>query len=252
MNEKQRLSRKLSAIAGDTLDFLKTGFRSERGGRAPEGGPSTRADRGADSAPSGSGSQEPEPGRAKRELFDAVVKQVLSCTKCPLHRGRRNAVPGMGSIDAEVVFIGEGPGETEDIRGEPFVGRAGQLLTKMLAGIELKREKVYITNIVKCRPPNNRAPLPEESDACFPYLERQLALIDPKVICCLGGPAAQVVLRTSQGITKLRGSFHRYKDTPVIPTYHPAAVLRFPDKYRRQVWNDLKMLRDYLRDLKKS
>ena len=252
MNDRRRLRRTLSAIASDTLDFLKTGFRSEREGRAPEGGSSAGADRLVDSAPPGTRTREQDSGRAKRDLFDAVVKQVLTCTKCPLHRGRRNAVPGKGSIDAEVVFIGEGPGETEDIRGEPFVGRAGQLLTKMLAGIDLKREEVYITNIVKCRPPNNRAPLPEESDACFPYLERQLALIDPKVICCLGGPAAQVVLRTSQGITKLRGSFHRYKDTPVIPTYHPAAVLRFPDKYRRQVWNDLKMLRDYLRDLKKS
>jgi DNA polymerase len=240
MNDKRRLRRVLSDIAGDTLDFLKTGFRSAGEGRAPEPAPEPDHSGGADE------------GRAKKELFDAVVKQVLACTKCPLHRGRRNAVPGKGSIDAAVVFIGEGPGETEDIKGEPFVGRAGQLLTKMLAGIDLAREEVYITNIVKCRPPNNRAPLPEESDACFPYLERQLALIEPKVICCLGGPAAQVVLRTSQGITKLRGTFHRYKDTPVIPTYHPAAVLRFPDKYRRQVWNDLKMLRDYLRDLKKS
>jgi uracil-DNA glycosylase family 4 len=219
MNEKERLSRELSEIAGDTLDFLKTGFKT---------------------------------ARAKRGLIDAVVEQVLSCTKCPLHKGRRNAVPGKGNIDAAIVFIGEGPGEMEDIKGEPFVGRAGQLLTKMLAGIDLTREEVYITNIVKCRPPDNRAPLPEESGACFPYLERQLELIDPKVICCLGGPAAQVVLRTSQGITKLRGTFHRYKDIPVIPTYHPAAVLRFPDKYRRDVWNDLKMLRDYLRDLKKS
>jgi DNA polymerase len=241
MIEKQRLSRQLSEIAGDTLDFLKTGFRSERKERAPAGTP----------AP-GSSLKKTAGGCAKRDLFDAVDKQILSCTKCPLHRGRRNAVPGKGSIDAAVVFIGEGPGEMEDIKGEPFVGRAGQLLTKMLAGIELAREEVYITNIVKCRPPNNRAPLPEESNACFPYLERQIALIDPKVICCLGGPAAQVVLRTNQGITKLRGTFHRYNDIPVIPTYHPAAVLRFPEKYRRDVWNDLKMLRDYLRDLKKS
>jgi uracil-DNA glycosylase family 4 len=241
MNDKERLNRELSQIAGDMLDFLKTGFRSAGAARAP-----------GETEPSGSSHKERAREPAGRDLFDAVVKEVLSCTKCPLHKGRRHAVPGKGNIDAEIVFIGEGPGEMEDIKGEPFVGRAGQLLTKMLAGIDLKREEVYITNIVKCRPPNNRAPLPEESGACFPYLERQLELIDPKVICCLGGPAAQVVLRTSLGITKLRGTFHRYKNIPVIPTYHPAAVLRFPDKYRRDVWNDLKMLRDYLRDLKKS
>ena len=138
----------------------------------------------------------------------------------------------------------------EDIKGEPFVGRAGQLLTKMLAAIELTREEVYITNIVKCRPPQNRAPLPEESGACFPYLERQLELIDPKIICCLGGPSAQLILSTNQGISKLRGTVHRYRGIPVVPTYHPAAVLRFPDKYKRDVWNDLKMLRDFARDLR--
>jgi uracil-DNA glycosylase family 4 len=238
-SRKERLNRSLSEIAADALDFLKTGFRSA-GAAAPGGSPPETA-----AGLTGAGSP-------KRGLFDAVVREVLSCTKCPLHRGRRNAVPGTGDIGAAIVFIGEGPGEMEDIKGEPFVGRAGQLLTKMLAGIALTREEVYITNIVKCRPPNNRAPLPEESRACFPYLERQLELIDPKVICCLGGPAAQVVLGTSLGITKLRGTFHRFRGIPVIPTYHPAAVLRFPEKYKRDVWNDLKMLRDFCRDLKKG
>jgi DNA polymerase len=149
------------------------------------------------------------------------------------------------------MFIGEGPGEMEDIEGEPFVGKAGQLLTKMLSAIRLKREEVYITNVVKCRPPGNRTPLPEEVGVCFPYLERQIELISPLIICCLGGPAANALLGSDSGISKLRGTIHLYRDIPVIPTYHPAAVLRFPDKYKRQVWNDLKMLRDYYRDIKK-
>ena len=248
MNEHERLIERFSGILDDTIDFMRTGFNSR--GPAGSPGPSSGA---VDSGPE---PQETSPPRAAlskdktKTLFEAVVREVLACTKCPLHKGRLNAVPGIGSIDADIVFIGEGPGEMEDIKGEPFVGRAGQLLTKMLAAIELTREEVYITNIVKCRPPQNRAPLPEESSACFPYLEKQRELIDPKIICCLGGPSAQLILSTNQGISKLRGTVHRYRGIPVVPTYHPAAVLRFPDKYRRDVWNDLKMLRDFARDLR--
>jgi uracil-DNA glycosylase len=247
MNEHERLIKRFSGILDDAIDFMRTGFSSR--GPAGSPGPGPDAD---DAGPEPQGTSSPRPAISKdqtKNLFEAVVREVLVCTKCPLHKGRLNAVPGKGSIEADIVFIGEGPGEMEDIKGEPFVGRAGQLLTKMLAAIELTRDEVYITNIVKCRPPQNRAPLPEESSACFPYLEKQLELIDPKIICCLGGPSAQLILSTNQGITKLRGTVHRYRGTPVVPTYHPAAVLRFPDKYKRDVWNDLKMLRDFARDL---
>ena len=121
----------------------------------------------------------------------------------------------------------------------------------MLSAISLTREEVYITNIVKCRPPNNRTPLPEEVEVCFPYLQRQIELISPLILCCLGGPAASTLLASELGISKLRGTIHQFGDYPVIPTYHPAAVLRFPEKYKRHVWNDLKMLRDYYYDLRK-
>ncbi|UCB47549.1 MAG: uracil-DNA glycosylase [Spirochaetota bacterium] len=183
-----------------------------------------------------------------------LVDEILKCTQCTLHEGRRNAVPGEGNIDADIVFIGEGPGEMEDIKGRPFVGRAGQLLTKMLAAINLRREEVYITNVVKCRPPENRTPLPEEVRSCLPYLKKQISYIDPSIICCLGGPAINTLLNSQSGISKLRGTFHQYNgphgEIPVIATYHPAAVLRFPDKYRRPVWNDLKLLRDYYSDIR--
>jgi DNA polymerase len=139
----------------------------------------------------------------------------------------------------------------EDIKGEPFVGRAGQLLTKMLAAIDLTREEVFITNVVKCRPPNNRTPQPEEVSTCFTYLEKQIELIDPLIICCLGGPAARTMIGSDAGVSKLRGTIHQYKNYAVIPTYHPAAVLRFPERYKRHVWNDLKLLRDYYKDVKR-
>jgi uracil-DNA glycosylase family 4 len=184
-------------------------------------------------------------------LLSELHRTIAGCTRCPLHAGRRNAVPGKGPASAGIMFVGEGPGEMEDIQGEPFVGKAGQLLTRMLHAIQLTREEVFITNVVKCRPPGNRAPFPEEVNACFPYLERQLELIDPRIICCLGGSAAGAFLGNQSGITRLRGTIHLFRGRAVIPTYHPAAVLRFPEKYKRPVWNDLKLLRDYYRDIRK-
>jgi len=179
----------------------------------------------------------------------------MRCTLCGLSQGRSHAVPGEGSVDADILLIGEGPGSSEDIQGKPFVGRAGQLLTKMLSAIDITREEVFITNVVKCRPPQNRTPLPEEIGQCLPYLERQIGVINPLIICCLGGPAANTVLGAHVAVSRLRGTIHQYRPDsgpgiPVIVTYHPAAVLRFPDKYRRPVWNDLKLLRDYYRDIK--
>jgi uracil-DNA glycosylase family 4 len=223
-------------LVHDTIDYLTTGFSSRTGGHA-------------------GGGKTPE----KITLLEDLSQEIRSCTKCGLHQGRTYAVPGEGNSDAGILFIGEGPGQREDIEGRPFVGRAGQLLTSMLAAIDLTREEVYITNIVKCRPPQNRTPLPEEIAQCLPFLERQITLIDPLVICCLGGSAAAAVLGSAAGVSKLRGTMYRYhafpgpntdSGVPVIVTYHPAAVLRFPDKYRRPVWNDLKLLRDYYRDIR--
>jgi len=247
------IKKQYNRLVDDTLEYLTTGFAHRWREQTPEERSELiEENAGDDGRPVVPSARVQENSAHPRFLqLDGVNAEVLDCTKCPLHQERRNAVPGRGPVDAEVMFIGEGPGEMEDIQGEPFVGKAGQLLTKMLSAIQLKREEVYITNVVKCRPPGNRTPLPEEVATCFPYLERQIEIIGPLIICCLGGPAANAILGSDSGISKLRGTIHLFRDIPVIPTYHPAAVLRFPEKYKRLVWNDLKMLRDYYRDIKK-
>lgn len=229
------IKRQYYDIIEEMIDYLKTGFNSRKMSLYTE----------RENSPSN------EQEISKREHLARIDKEILKCTKCPLHLKRLNAVPGKGNINADIIFIGEGPGEMEDIKGEPFVGKAGGLLTRMFAAIQLKRDEVFITNVVKCRPPDNRTPLPEEINTCYAYLERQIALIDPSIICCLGGPAIQTLLGSGTCISKLRGTVHRYKDISLIPTYHPSAVLRFPERYKRAVWNDLKMLRDFYRELKK-
>lgn len=259
-------------LLDDAIQWLKTGFRErepavmEAGDgakRRPAGeklqvatkAPAVQARPGIIPSDNGRGGMEKRAGDMKdtqviRGRMREVEEEIWACSKCHLHAGRQKAVPGEGKIDADIMFIGEGPGVQEDLEGRPFVGRAGQLLTRMLAAIQLRREEVYITNIVKCRPPENRVPLPDEVATCFPYLERQIDVIRPLIIVCLGGPAIQALIKTGLGITKLRGSFHRYRDIPVLATYHPAAVLRFPDRYKRDVWNDLKLLRDFYKDIK--
>jgi DNA polymerase len=166
------------------------------------------------------------------------------CTRCKLSQGRKTIVFGSGSPEARLMVIGEGPGEEEDRQGKPFVGRAGQLLTKMLESVGFTREEVYICNIVKCRPPGNRNPEPEEIAACAPFLAGQLAAIQPGVICALGTFAAQHLLRTREPISRLRGQVHRLGATIVIPMFHPAFLLRNPGpSYRRQAYDDLKLIR---------
>ena len=181
----------------------------------------------------------------------ALATDAASCTKCPLHETRNSVVFGVGNTDADLMFIGEAPGADEDRQGEPFVGRAGQLLTQIIeAGMKLKRGEVYIANVLKCRPPGNRNPEPDEVETCSPYLVRQIELIQPKVIVALGSFAAQMMLGTKIGITKLRGEFHpcnvaglrvpSHKQPPVVmPTYHPAYLLRNPGA-KREVWEDVK------------
>jgi len=167
---------------------------------------------------------------------------ICNCQKCSLGATRNKFVYGVGNVNADVMFIGEGPGAKEDELGEPFVGRAGQLLDKILAAIEFNRDNVYIANIVKCRPPGNRDPQPDEMEACFPYLNEQIRLIKPKLICCLGRIAAQAILQTNTPLAKLRNVWHEYQGVETLVTYHPAALLRFP-AYKKETWADVQKLR---------
>jgi uracil-DNA glycosylase len=177
--------------------------------------------------------------------LDAVAERIRTTQCCALCAGRTNAVPGEGDPDAKLVFIGEGPGATEDALGRPFVGQAGKLLDDIIQAIGLRREDVYITNIVKCRPPQNRKPLPDEMAACMPYLHRQLALIRPKVIVALGGTAAEALLNTRKSLGELRGKVHSYGGIPLVVTYHPAALLRNPN-WKKPTWDDVRIARQLL------
>jgi uracil-DNA glycosylase family 4 len=178
----------------------------------------------------------------ERPALDEVRRVLGECRRCRLAEGRTHIVFGDGSPDAELMFIGEGPGETEDQRGLPFVGRAGELLTQMIEkGLELPRSAVYICNVVKCRPPKNRTPLADEVDACSPFLDGQIAAVSPRVIVALGKPAASRLLGRDVAITKVRGTWHLYRGIPLMPTFHPAYVLRqYTPENRRLVWQDLK------------
>ena len=175
------------------------------------------------------------------ETLDAVRRDLGDCRRCRLAEGRRTIVFGAGNPTAELMFIGEGPGYDEDRQGEPFVGAAGQLLTKIIQAIRLDRSQVYICNIVKCRPPGNRNPEVEEIQACFPFLQRQIAAVRPRYICALGSVAARTLLETTAPISKMRGRFHQHKKLRILPTYHPAYLLRNPEK-KRETWEDMKLL----------
>jgi len=181
---------------------------------------------------------EPKP----RLTLETYRQQIAGCRRCPLWRTRKNFVFGDGAPDAKLVFVGEAPGQEEDLQGLPFVGAAGQLLTKIIEAIKLKRSEVYICNILKCRPPGNRNPLPEEIRQCEPYLRTQLDIIKPKVICALGTFAAQTLLKTTIPISKLRGRVHQYQGIKLVPTYHPAALLRNP-VWKRPTWEDVQLVR---------
>lgn len=172
------------------------------------------------------------------ELHDTYA----ACMRCALGKSRTNFVFGVGSPNAKVMFVGEAPGRDEDLQGEPFVGRAGQLLNKILAAIDLSRDDVYIANILKCRPPGNRDPQPTEIGSCEPILRRQIEIIRPYVLCTLGAFAARTMLGVNTGISRLRGRVHDYRGIPLIPTYHPAALLRNPS-WKRPTWEDIQLLR---------
>ncbi len=216
--------------------------------QAPAASASGRRGRGAERASSGLlEARIPEAPDATAAL--RLIRDDLGeCTRCGLCSKRTNIVFGVGDPNARLVFVGEGPGADEDLKGEPFVGRAGQLLTKIIESMGMERREVYIANVVKCRPPENRTPLPDEVATCSPFLFQQILAIRPRVIVCLGTPATQTVLGTRDTITRLRGTFHELGGMRVMPTFHPAYLLRNPAA-KREVWDDMKKV---MAELKKS
>lgn len=192
--------------------------------------------------------QEPSPSygtpavsQPERACLEDIKDELGNCERCKLHRTRRTIVFGEGNDKARLMLIGEGPGYDEDVQGMPFVGKAGQLLTKILQAIEINREEVYITNIIKCRPPQNRNPESDEIENCHPFLLKQIRAIRPKVICALGTFSAQTLLKTDVKITALRGKAYDFSGIQLFPTYHPAYLLRNPEK-KREVWEDMKQI----------
>jgi len=193
--------------------------------------------------------EQPKPRIDKAEQLEEIAEEVRKCCCCSLGESRTNAVPGQGNSDARIVFVGEAPGADEDKQGIPFVGRAGQLLDKIIAAMGLSRTEVFIANILKCRPPGNRDPRPDEVIKCLPYLRKQLDIIEPEVIIAMGAHAARTLLNSTQTIGKLRGRFHEYRPDPeaegikLMATYHPAYLIRsYSVQNRRKVWNDMQMV----------
>jgi uracil-DNA glycosylase family 4 len=203
-------------------------------------------------APAPAPSSVPLPIVSETGLFDSfervandslvrIREDIGDCKRCKLHKARNKIVFGVGNPKAELMFVGEGPGRDEDMQGEPFVGRAGKLLTQMIEAMGLKREDVYIANVVKCRPPENRLPEKDEITTCSPFLVRQIEVIKPKVICSLGSCSAQTLLQTTQGISKFRGEWQEFRGTKLMATYHPAYLLRNPAA-KGEVWKDLQKI----------
>ncbi len=180
-----------------------------------------------------------------KKSLSHIKKTIGNCKRCKLSDTRHSIVFGSGNADANLMFIGEAPGRDEDLQGKPFVGKAGELLTKIISAIDLKREDVYIANIIKCRPPGNRDPLPDEIENCEPFLLQQIEAVRPHVICALGRLASQTLLKTDAPISTMRGRFHDFHGIPLMPTYHPAYLLRNP-LGKRKVWEDIKKVKDIL------
>lgn len=201
----------------------------------------TQREPGAPTRPAAEAAIQEQAPKAETGLA-AIQEELTNCTRCKLHKGRNSIVFGEGNPKAVLVFVGEGPGQEEDVQGRPFVGPAGQLLTDIIVkGMRLKREDVYICNIVKCRPPDNRKPESDEIGSCEPFLARQLRAIGPRVIVALGNVAARTLLKTGEGITALRGAWHDYQGIPLMPTFHPAYLLRNP-KDKKLVWEDIQQV----------
>lgn len=191
--------------------------------------------------------EEPKPpeGQVAKATLTEIREELGDCQRCKLARSRTNIVFGEGSPQARLMFVGEGPGEEEDLQGRPFVGAAGQLLNRLLNKLGLRREDVYIANVVKCRPPGNRDPEPDEAAACLPFLLKQIDSIQPLVIVTLGRPATQNLLQTKAPLTKIRGNWQKFKNIKLMPTFHPSYLLRFP-KERHKTWEDMQQVMEYL------
>ena len=181
----------------------------------------------------------------KKELFEKLLEKAKKCQLCSLYKTRKNLVFGDGNLDAEIMFVGEAPGRDEDLAGIPFVGVAGQLLIKIITAMKLERSDVFITNVLRCRPPSNRNPLPEEVVCCRPYLTELIRIIKPKIICSLGKFAAHAMLNVTNPISKLRGNFYDFEGIKLMPTFHPAYLLRNPQD-KKLVWDDMKKIMKYL------
>ena len=181
----------------------------------------------------------------KPSALKLIREDIGDCTRCRLHKGRTNLVFGVGNVNADLMFVGEGPGADEDAQGEPFVGRAGQLLNNMISAMGIKREDVYIANVVKCRPPSNRTPEKDECDTCSPFLMRQIDIIQPKVIVALGAVAAKNLLAVNDSMSNLRGRWYDFRNSKLLVTYHPAYLLRDP-RQKKEAWKDLQMVMKYL------
>jgi len=181
----------------------------------------------------------------KPSALKLIREDIGDCTRCRLHKGRTNLVFGVGNVNADLMFVGEGPGADEDAQGEPFVGRAGQLLNNMISAMGLKRSDVYIANVVKCRPPQNRTPEKDECDTCSPFLMRQIDVIKPKVIVALGAVAAKNLLAINDSMSNLRGRWYDFRDSKLLVTYHPAYLLRYP-RQKKEAWKDMQMAMKYL------
>lgn len=190
-------------------------------------------------------SQRPAPAPPPSGALSEIAERIARCTRCPLHRTRTRPVPGQGCVNPDIAFVGEGPGADEDRAGLAFVGRAGQLLTQIIEAMGYTRDQVWIGNVVKCRPPGNRVPLPDEMEACLPFLREQLEVLKPKVIVCLGATAVRGLLHVTEGITRLRGKWLSFQGIDVMPTFHPAYLLRNPAD-KRAVWDDMKAVLERL------
>ena len=245
---------------GDREVFLKK-LAAARKAAAGNGGAAQASKPGANAAPETASKFRPpfQPGgRSKIENLSQLREYMLACRQCPLFKDRHNLVFGSGDPEAKIMFIGEAPGEDEDLQGEPFVGRAGQLLTDIIEkGMKIPRKSVYIANVLKCRPPMNRDPQPNEIDCCTPALAWQIKIVRPKVIIALGAFASRYLLNTKSGINALRGSFHTLRidgmAIPVMPTYHPSYILReYTIEVRRKVWSDVTQVVKYLEQNKEA
>lgn len=190
----------------------------------------------------------PNPAVSEDSSYSALEKRILECQRCPLSRQRTQAVPGEGSLTADLMFVGEGPGRDEDIQGRPFVGRAGQLLTKIIQAMNFRRQDVYITNVVKCRPPNNRNPQRAEVEQCQGYLIEQIEMIKPRVIVTLGRVATDFFIKSRASMTSLRGEFHEFRSIRIMPTFHPSYLIRNENNraLKKMVWEDMKKVMAFL------